>query len=191
MLISDFGLELYESSTAVNPATKFSTSPRIRGGLAVCKAFAICSGEIFSAVATAAEARAFIKLCWPVIGKSAAAPPSGVCKRKRIEPNFEVSMLFAITSASFCRPKVITGPSVFDFIFITSGSSVFSTATPPGLSPSINSAFMAATFSIVPRCSRCTGATINSTPMSGGVICTSRRISCVGEDIPISSTAKS
>jgi hypothetical protein len=41
---------------------------------------------------------------------------------------------------------------------------------PVGFKPSINSAFAAAMFSIVPRYSRWTGATISSTPTSGGVM---------------------
>ena len=69
--------------------------------------------------------------------------------------------------------------------------SAFSTAMPSGFKPSINSAFAAAMFSIDPRYSRWTGATINSTATSGGVIRHSRWISCVGDDMPISNTARS
>src|SRR5438477_12105924 len=101
MLNNDRGFELYESSTTVKPAAKFKTSPRIFGGFTERKASAINSGFNFSAVATADAASEFIKLCAPVIGKFATASPSGVFKRNRIDPNCEVSISLAVTSAWF------------------------------------------------------------------------------------------
>ena len=51
----------------------------------------------------------------------------------------------------------------------SSGSSG-TTATPPGGSAAINSAFARATFSIVSTSSRCTGPTFVITPMSGRAV---------------------
>src|SRR5437016_13779219 len=81
ILINDRGFELYESSTTLKPAAKSKTSPRIRGGLAVLNAPAICAGGISKQVATAAAASAFIRLCRPLIGSVARASPNGVLKR--------------------------------------------------------------------------------------------------------------
>ena len=170
MLSKERGFELYESSTTVNPAAKSSNSPRMCGGTAFRKALAIASGVISKHVATAAAASAFIRLWRPVIGSSAPASPRGVLSRKRFKPKRDVSMSVDMTSAACSMPKVTTGPLCFSRIAITSLSSAFSTAVPPGFRPSISSALAAAMFSIDPRYSKCTGATSNSTPMSGGVI---------------------
>src|SRR5215510_2628494 len=56
------GFELYESSITVKPAAKSSTSPRILGGIALFRAFAISSGGIENAVATADAANALLRL---------------------------------------------------------------------------------------------------------------------------------
>jgi len=63
-------------------------------------------------------------------------------------------MSAAETSAALVIPNVNVLPECFSRIFITNASSAFKIAVPCGFRPSINSAFAAATFSIVPRYSR-------------------------------------
>ncbi len=73
---------------------------------------------------------------------------------------------------------------------ITSGSSAFKTATPPGFTPSTISALARAIRSCDPKNSMCAVPTLPTTPTSGGAIETRRAIS-PNELIPISRTAKS
>ena len=104
MLTSDRGLELYESSTTVNPSRKRKTSPRISEGAAVESAAAISSAETPKYEATAEAASAFRTLCLPCIGSTASASPVGVSRRNRLVPTPTVSSPTALTSAASRMP---------------------------------------------------------------------------------------